>query len=588
MLIGLVLLPTLVFFLYVGAYYRPLDNMANTPVLLVNMDGSETSLLVENAIVSTNVYSFRKVNYEYAKQAIAEGTEWAALVIPEDFTERLENKQDAEIVLLVDDSRSYVVTRVLGPTISTISERVNARMKAAASERLGEGLSAAVAQEKLTSIQLASASAGAGKIAEGQQALEEYSSTASVYTGEMGSSGTVIASNLKTAGYSADALRSGLITLQDGSSTLSSGLRALSNGTAQLKASHAALDGALAQSIAVAGTLDNSSAKTQLLYILNSAKNGSSLEYAGIMRLDSAATDLYAGSTQITGGMANAVSGSASLETGLFKLQRGQAALASSLNDEQLALSQISSAQGDAAKGSSSLSGGLALLSSKQAKIANSLSDGADAAYSQPSMKITVREANKTDYGTFFATAFVVLGLFFGAASAHIFSAITYPKKSLQVALLFCLAQTVVLLAVYLGMGFPAKLGAESLFIIFLLISVTFIFLARALTSFFGSSLKADSLQMLSPILSLLAVFMISSGGAIWPQHTLNEPFSQFAPYIPFNYATMAVRSCALAGNWPANEMLALALFCALFALVAFAVGKLGQGQSSAKLCPHL
>jgi len=98
-------------------------------------------------------------------------------------------------------------------------------------------------------------------------------------------------------------------------------------------------------------------------------------------------------------------------------------------------------------------------------------------------------------------------------------------------------------------MGFPAKFGIERLFLILLLTSITFLFLARALTSFFGSQLKSESLQVLSPVLSLLAIFMMSSGGAVWQQHTLNEPFPQFASFIPFNYATGAIRACSLAGS---------------------------------------
>ena len=573
-LLGLILLPSLVFFLYVGAYYRPLDNMQNTPVLVVNMDGRAESLQVEDAIMASGVYEFRRANYEYALQAVGDGSEWAAIIIPEDFSDRLENGQDAQLVLLADDSRSYVVTRVLSPTISVLSDRISASMKSGASERVGEGLSAASLQEKLTSSQLSAAGAASGRIGGGQQELSVYTSTASDYAGEMGQSGVKIASSLKTAAFSADALHSGLVALQDGGSSLQSGLSALKNGTSQLRAAHASLDSALGMSISAANSLDNSSAKSQLLYILASAKNGSAQEYAGIGLIDDSAGALYSGSSALSSGISSAAAGSAQLENGMFQLQDSQARLASSTNDAALSLAQISGSQLAASDGQGALSAGLGQLSSKQSKIAGALSDASSVSYSPPSISISLREANKTDYGTFFATAFVVLGLFFGAASAYVFFRLSGGSRALASSAIICLAQSLALLAVYLSMGFPARLGAESLLIVFMLTSATFLLLARAIVSLLGRTFSASNLQVLSPVLSLLAVFMISSGGAIWPQHTLNYPFSLFAPFIPFFHSTAAVRSSALAGIWPANGILAMLAFCAVFIGVAYAASR--------------
>ncbi|MFA6328267.1 MAG: DUF3533 domain-containing protein [Candidatus Micrarchaeia archaeon] len=568
MVLGLILIPALVFGLYVGAYYKPMDNMANTPVLVVNMDGGGIGASVENTILGTNAYQFRRATYQYAEQSISGGTEWAAIVIPEGFSDRIENGQDAQLELMVDDGRSYVATRVLSPTFTVLTERVNAALKDAAGKQVGIGLSHASFQEKMTSSQLGAAGSASGQIADAQGRLGAYTSTASSYSGEMASSGREIASNLRTAGYSADALRGGLVSLQEGSAQVQSGALALKNGTGQLKAANAALSTSISQSLALAGTLDNSSVKTQLLAALQAASTVSALESAGIARLDSGAASIYSGSSQVTSGLYTAASGAARLETGIFQLQDAQVRLSSSMGDEALSLGQVSEGQTAAAAGQEELSGGLQMLSSKQAKLASAIGKASDYSENLPTVALKVHESNKTDYGTFFATAFVALGLFFGAASAYLFCALTHAKRALPFAALFCLAQVLVLLGLYCCMGFPARAGIDALFLNMVFISGMFLMMTRAITYLMGDIFTSEQVQIMSPVLSLLAIFMISSGGAIWPQHTLNEPFSYFTPYIPFYYAVMAFRSSALMGAWPEGDIAVMLVFCVIFYVI--------------------
>ncbi|VVC00805.1 ABC-2 family transporter protein [uncultured archaeon] len=583
MMMGLVLLPTLVFYLYVGAYYRPLDNMSDTQILVVNMDNTPLSYQIEDSIMQTNLYQFKRATYEYARQGISDGSEWAAIVIPAGFSDRINNGEQAEIWLLADDGRSYVVTRVLSPTFTVLTDRINAAVQESAREKVGRGLREAASQETLTSMQLGGAAGASSKIANGQHGVAAYSSEAAYASSELGYSSALLARSTRDAMMSVDALRSGLVELEGGSGRVTAGLLSLKNGTGQIATAHNTLDGVVNQSLAVAQTLDNSSQKTQLVTLLTAAKTISTAEKAGIAQVDGGAGTLYSGSQQVTSGLSQARYGTGTLEDGLVRAYEAQKLVSSSSFEESNSLSQISEGAEQLAEGQEKLSGGLSALSYKEGKISTALGTAADYTLYPPSVKLVMKESSKTDYGTFFATAFVVLGLFFGAASAYVFSALNMVKRALPYAAAFVLAQALVLLFAYLWMGFPDRAGAEQLFIVLVFVGATFLMMTRAIIYLLGDIFTAEHLQVMSPVLSLLAVFMISSGGAIWPQHTLNPPFSYFAPYIPFNYATMAVRQSALSGAFPAVQIGYLIAFCLIFYAVRKGAVAWRKGKRQAK-----
>lgn len=565
---GLLLIPSLVFVLYVGAFYQPLDNMKNTPVLLVNMDGGETAAQIEGSILGTNLYQFRRTSYEYAQASIQAGKEWAAIVIPGGFSERLERGEDAELVLLVDGQQSYIVTRVLMPTFSALTERINAKYREGASQAIGEGLSAASTQERLSSGQLGAASEASGRLAAGSAGASVYSAAAAGASYELGFSGKAVSSSLKTVGYSADSLRVGLITLGNGSTQITDGIATIKTGTAQAKTVHAALNAAINQSSTIAEGLPDSASKTQLMSALSAARNYSALEGSGLSAIDRGAGQLYAGSAALQDGIWAAANGAWRLEQAIFLIHGAQVKLSGGNGELALSLSQISEGEGKISAGQAKISRGLSLISIKENTIGKSLSDASEYAMQMPEIRLKTYESNKTNYGTFFATAFVVLGLFFGSASAYVFCALTRAKRAVHPSVVFCVAQAAILLAAYLAMGFPARGGAEALFFIMLAISLTFLMMTRAIAYLIGDIFTSEHLQIMSPILSLLAVFMISSGGAMWPQHTLNEPFSAFTPFIPFFYSAMAVRASALGGDVPVFDLAALAVFCLAFYMI--------------------
>jgi len=568
MIIGMMLIPTAVFVLYVGAFYQPTDNAKDTSVLLVNLDTGSLGVQTQNAIMESGVFKFRTTTYEYAQQSISEGSEWAAIVIPPDYSEKLENGQKTELWLIVDDQQSYIITRVLYPTFSVVANKVNEQVQASYLEQMGSGLGSAATQEELTQLQLVKVASASQQLAAGTGQAAAYTSTASQYSGEIGASAGQLASGMWDAGMAADSLRAGLITATTGANNLQANLYALENGTSQVMGAHQMLSGTLGTALQVAQTLPNSTSQATLIAVLTGAQAISTQEYAGIVKIDSGAQQLYAGSGQLAAGLQTATYGAATLEESLLYAYRGGKAEASAIYDASDSLNTLSEGEGAIASGQAQIATGAGLLAYKERKMATALSTASQAASSPPSVELVLKEAYKTNYGTFFATAFIVLGLFFGAASAYVYAALNMVKRALPFAALFCLAQVLVLLGAYLWMGFPAREGIEALFLVMAIISATFLMMTRAIAYLLGDIFTSEHLQIMSPVLSLLAVFMISSGGALWPQHTLNPPFSSFTPYIPFYYATMGVRTTALGASFPFYDMGMLLVFCAVFYVI--------------------
>ena len=567
-ILAMILIPAAVFVLYVGAFYQPTDNAKDTSVMLVNLDTGALGAQTENAIMESGAFKFRTATYDYARQSIADGREWAAVVIPPDYSEKLEGGQKSELWLIVDDQQSYIITRVLYPTFTVVAQKVNEQVQASYLEQMGSGLGSAATQEELTQLQLVEVSSASQQLAVGTGQAAAYTKTASQYSGEIAASTGQLARGMWDAGMAADSLRAGLVTATSGANSLTENLATLKNGSAQVKGAHQMLNGTLGAAMQAAQALPNSTAQATIIAALTGAQFISSQEYAGIVSIDSGAQQLYDGSGQLASGLQTATNGAGSLEESLLFAYRGGKAAASGIYDTSDSLNTLSGGEETLSSGQGQVAAGTGLLAYKEGKMAGALSSASQAAASPPGVELVLKEANKTNYGTFFATAFIVLGLFFGAASAYVYAALNMVKRALPFAALFCLAQVLVLLGAYLYMGFPAREGIEALFAVMIVISATFLMMTRAIAYLMGDIFTSEHLQIMSPVLSLLAVFMISSGGALWPQHTLNAPFSSFTPYIPFYYATMGVRETALGASFPLYQMEMLAAFCLAFYII--------------------
>lgn len=567
----LMFIPAMLFTLYVGAYKQPIENMEYTQILIVDADNSQMSAAIVQSLMKTNLYQFKKASLEPATELVRDGEEYAALVIPEGFGEKLENGQNPKLTLLVNDRTSYVVSRLIMTAIPTYVLKLNENLLQVQKESAMEGMGAASDQAGVSSSLLAGAAQGSSALAQGAEQAGEGAQKIADYAGETTSGTYEIARGTRYLGYSAYNLQQGLGQLKEGAQSAQTAIGQISSGSDTVLGAHATLDQLITLAQAQAASLNGSANATPLLTTLASAKAVSTAEKSGITQINAGSKQLYSKSGELVSGIASAENGAAQMEYQLFKAYDAALVDADAQQSLSTGAQSLASAQGEIAEGQQKVTAGAKLVSSKDEMLAQALGEGESQLASAQEIGLDIKEYGKSDYGTFFATAFAVLGLFFGSASAYVFSCLSKVKNAFFFSSVLSVSQGIALLGVYWWMGFPYLGGLAMLFGIFAIVAVLFVALTRAIVALVSNPFSYEHMQIMSPVLSLLAVFMISSGGAIWPAHTLEAPFSSFAPYIPFYYAVAAVRDSALGGIIPWANMAYMGAFMIIF----FAVGKL-------------
>ena len=572
-------IPSGIFYLYVGAFQQPTVNMVNTPVLVVNLDNGTAGQAVEDAIFATGVYKFQRANYSYAANAVSDGEEWAAIVIPPGFSQRIDDGGDAQIVLLADDSTSYIVTRVLTPTIQTIVGGLDVGVKLNAINRTAEAEGQIAMQEEADAERMSMLSNASAQLGAGSGEISESLGSGAEGLSYVGSSEYGLASAVEEGASGAGALGQGLMSLYNGSESVANGTESLGSGTSQLVGLNGQLNGVIAQALAEA----EASNSPALVESLKEAEALSSAEYSGLSRANSSVASIAKGARSLSSGLRTAADSTSTLADSLGEASDAVMYSASATEGASSSLLLASGSTAQVSSGAAAVSGSLGLVSDEESQLSSASSQVSAAAGSLPGISLVVEEENKADYGTFFATAFVILGLFLGGASAFLYSALSKLKRPLPFAMLLVLVQSVVLAAVYQGMGFPMREGEAAFVLVLFLSGAAFVLLTRLITTVISPNIAHEHLIYLTPTLSLLAVFMISSGGAIWPGYTLQPPFSALTPYIPFNYAVAGVRATALRGAFPAYDIAVLLAFCAAFAAATAAIGLLRRMRKGGK-----
>jgi hypothetical protein len=396
----------------------------------------------------------------------------------------------------------------------------------------------------------------------------------------MSSSEYGLAGAVQVAGAGAVNLHSGLVRLYNGSEGIGSGAESLYNGTSRLMTLNTQMGGVLEEAAAEAQASNDLSAEA---YIYE-AEQMASAEQAGLSEANAGANSLSAGAGSLGSGIRTAENATGMLAYTMEDVYPAVMYAANATGGASSSMSLASEETAKASSGASQISSSLGLVSGEAGQLSAASSQISAADGSLPGVSLVVQEENKSDYGTFFATAFVILGLFIGGSSAYLYSALGKLRRPLAFAMALVLVQCLVLAAVYSWMGFPMRGGEGPFVLVLFLAGAVFVLMTRLIASAVSPNLAHEHLTYLSPVLSLLAVFMISSGGVIWPSYTLQPPFSSFAPYIPFSYAVSGVRSAVLVGSFPACDLAALGAFCAAFLLATAGIGLLrraGKGRKA-------
>jgi len=472
--IGVIILPLLYSYFYLGAFWDPYSRLETLPIAVVNNDKGATINEVERNIgkemcdklKEDGTLKFVFTNESDAKSG-TEGKEYyAMIVIPSDFSADVASaattdKQTASIIFSPNEKRNYLASQILGKAVLQIEVSIRESVNKEIVQQLADKLNSVPDQMSKLQDGMAQLDDGSKQLSDGAATLADGTQT--------------FANKFKEYQKGVSDIKDGTNTLSNGIGTLDSGITQLLAGANQLKDSTANIGDLTtgAQALAVGANTFNekliqytggvdsliSSVGTTTKFLayyvtpkagyeaayaklissltseesqnsVNALSAGSAQLKAASAMITTSTTQLSAGTTslpqlkaaleQLSQGLESAKSGSTSLASGSQTLYAG----VSTLNS---ATAQLSEAAGTIASGSASLNDGAEKLengiTTAKSGVDSSVTDtnselkSLDGIADFAAAPVSINQENITtipNYGTAFAPYFLSLSLWVG------------------------------------------------------------------------------------------------------------------------------------------------------------------------------
>ena len=397
--VGVIVIPLLYSYFYLGAFWDPYSRLETLPVAVVNND--------EGAVINDEE---RNLGQEICDQLADDGTlkfvftdekdatdgtngddYYAMITIPENFSADIASagttdKKTATITYSPNEKRNYLASQILSRAVLEIEESVRSSVDSEITQQLVDKLNAV--PDQMTELQdgLTKLSDGTTQLSDGTTKLSDGASTLADGTSEFYNSFKKYAAGVTSVKEGSNTLNSGITTLDTGITALLAGANQLTTSTENINAIHTG-----AASLATgAGTFYTylvqyttgvdtliASAGTTSTFLTNLTTNtawptiaGSLTTAAGSGDAAAAATLTYlsqasANKAATTASLATLSAASASLKTAAAQIKSGADALnngTAGLADLKAALIQIQAGLQTAKDGSTKLAAGSSTL----------------------------------------------------------------------------------------------------------------------------------------------------------------------------------------------------------------------------------
>lgn len=412
MLVGLIL-PLLYSFLYLWAFWNPYGSLNKLPVAVVNQDtgGRLNGKTVNyghsltNQLIKENNLDWHIVGSSTAMQGVKNGTYYAMLKIPDNFTRDIlsvggNHPQRAQIQFIPNQGMNYLAGNIIANVQSDLAASLNQQF----SQKFIQQLLSAVNKETRG---LNGASSAAAKLADGSDSVQTGVShlTSGVNSASSGARQLALALTQLTPG--SQALTSGLKQTAAGTKTAAKGVSEANNAIGQINqqlAPAAQSANSLAQGLDTANkaakTLQTSDA--QISSSLSQAASGASALAGGLSQANTAAAginsgiggalqalsgapasdrnaeqalsilkSIFPGAQQLSGSVGELDTDSRTLTSALGQIEAGQGKI-------NVGLSHLAGSLASAAAGSHSLAGGLNQASGGLSSVQSGLNEAAN------------------------------------------------------------------------------------------------------------------------------------------------------------------------------------------------------------------
>lgn len=385
-IIGVIIIPLLYSYFYLGAFWDPYSSLDTLPVAVVNEDKGavineeERNLGNEmcDELKEDASLKFVFTDADTAKDGMEGKKYYAAITIPENFSESVKSaettdKQTAVITYTPNEKRNYLASQILNNAVASIEKSVRSNINEELVAQLSDELTGVPDQLTTLSDGLnklfdgsADLAKGTGDLKKGAKDLQSGSSRLADGTGQLKNGAQSLQDGIASLADGADKLSSGSTGLKNGTKSFNSkmdeytsGMNKASEGGKSLSDNMAGLDGGIASLLAGAKKLDTS---TQ-----------------NITELSSGAKTLAAGASQLNSGLASYADGVDSLIANVTDTTNVLAAYAKATGDKTISalVAQLTSEENVARL--TQLKGASATLKTASGQIsagAASLSDG--------------------------------------------------------------------------------------------------------------------------------------------------------------------------------------------------------------------
>ncbi|MFB2585427.1 YhgE/Pip family protein [Herbiconiux liukaitaii] len=611
--LAVVLTPFAVNGLFAGALADADTNLSSVPAAVVNndkmttttnADGTESVNFAGRAVVTELTggddtgFDWNVTNSADAEKGLADGTYYAVLTIPEDFSASINtlatpDPEQGLIHITTDDSHGYL-QGILASTVATavqagFGQQITAQVVNGiytSFDTLGTSLSDAADGASQLATGADGIATGGTQLADGLTQLSTGAASATTGASELASGLGQLSDGATQAASGATQLSSGVAQYTGGVSDLATGLGTFKTQTTGLGALGQGLvnyTGGVTQSAQGAANLAAAAAAdpTVPAYITEGLAGLS----GGLQQLDAGSASLSAagqGLPALEAGIASAADGAATLSAGGGELASGAAGLDSGVNQLAAGLQQTAPGASTLADGVGQLSTGIAQtvpgaqqiatgadqLGAGATTLADGLTTGADqlsanvsgdgeAASEVIAQPVTVDVTSQnqvSDIGQVVSTILLPVALWLGALAMFLWlrpfsrgvlaSSVSTGRLTLRTfgrAAIIAALQVVPLVAfLHLALGvawssLPATLGFS--------LAVAFAF-----TAF--HQLLATAFGRVGAIISLvLLALQLASTGGLYPVEILSGPFQAISAVSPLGYAVGGIQAILTGGS---------------------------------------
>ncbi|NQX35329.1 YhgE/Pip domain-containing protein [Herbiconiux sp. VKM Ac-2851] len=634
--VAVALTPLAVNGLFAGALSNADTNLTQVPAAIVNndklvtttaADGTESvnfagrGLVTELTGPGESGFGWELTNSEQAEEGLKDGTYYAVLTIPEDFSATLNTLATPDpkaglIDIQTDDSHGYLS----GILASTVASAVQAGFGQTVTAQvvngvytsfgtLGTSLSDAASGASQLGTGADGLATGATQLADGLNQLSTGAASAATGATQLSDGLGQLSTGAATAASGATEFSSGVGQFTGGVSGLAEGLTTLSTETDGLSQVGPLITtyttGVTDSAEGAAALLTAVQADPTVPAYVSKGLAGISTGLTGLDQLSAPIAATGAGLPGLASGIDDAAAGANTLAANGPALATGASGLADGVNQLSAGLAQTAPGAAELASGVGQLSTGLAQTvpgAQQLASGATQLGDGAEelssglstgatqltdqapsdseaaAKVAAAPVDVDVSTANQVNsIGQVVSTILLPTALWIGALALFLwlrpFSrqvlASSVPtgrltRRTFAIAGGLAAAQTlIVVLFIHIALGvewasFPATLGFS------LLVALAFTAFHQLLSTAFGRIGSVISLV-------LLALQLASTGG-LYPVEILSPPFQAISAVTPLSYAVAGIQAILTGGS--ASTVLSAAVVMVVMLLLSLALSQ--------------